>query len=143
MAELPDVFKDDEVEDEGFSLASDGWHVAEIEKDKLKKTQAGGTMLTVYVKIIEGEDKGKRIFDGLNIVNKSDVAMRIAKGRLKSYKKACGVEEDMQDTSVMWNIPIKVKVGTEPASNGYPPKNKILQVIGMDEEVDDEGGLEL
>ncbi len=65
-------------------------------------------------RIIDGEKVGRMIFTNLNWVNKSDVAVRIGKGDMKSIVIAVGLpgDYDLEDTDDLHTIPLKIKVST-------------------------------
>lgn len=126
MALLPDVFVPDDAEDNPFGVLDAGWYEAEIVKSEMKTTNdKEGKYLSLTFKITEGEKVGRLIFANLNLVNKSDVAVKIARSDLKKICKAVGLEGDLEDSVDLHNIPLKVLVSVKPANANWPEKNEL------------------
>ena len=138
MAQLPDVFKPSETEDVGFDTIPEGWYSAQAIKTEVKKTQAGdGTYVALRFKIIEGEYSGRFVFTNLNIINKNETTMRIAKAHLKQICEAVDIES-LVDTDELLGQPLQIKLGIKPASGAYPEGNKIDAYRNIDEIDEDE-----
>lgn len=126
MAMLPDVFnaKDNEKMG-GFEPIPAAWYIAEITKTEMKDTKAGtGKYLTCMLKVLEGEFKGRYLFNLLNLVNPNQVAVEIAQKELASICEACGIDE-IEDSTELHGIPMAVRVIIKAASASYPAKNEI------------------
>jgi len=126
MALLPDIFIPDEVDDDPFAPIPANWYVSEIIKSELKDTNAkDGKYLAITFKVLEGDHTGRFIFANLNLVNKSDVAVKIARSDLKAICKAVGHEGELEDSTDVHNIPLEVKVAIKEASAQWPAKNEL------------------
>lgn len=127
MAQLPDVFKPDEAEDASFSTIPAGWYTAEITKSELKDTrEGGGKYIALTFKIIESEEyDGRFVFTNLNIVNKNPTAVKIARSDLKKICSACGIDDELEDTEDLHNIPLQIKLKIKPETAQWPEKNEI------------------
>ncbi|NRA37012.1 MAG: DUF669 domain-containing protein [Planctomycetes bacterium] len=80
--------------------------VATTMKENKKKN---GQYLEIESEIIDGQFKGRRIWDRLNIDNPNETAVEIAKGRLSAICHAVGVME-MTDTAQLQDRPLVIKV---------------------------------
>ena len=90
---------------------------------KETKDKAGG-YLALKIEIIDGDYKGRFIFENLNLQNSNDVAVKIAQETLAKICKAIG-KEQVQNSEELHNIPMTLKLGVNPAKDGYDASNKI------------------
>lgn len=67
-----------------------GKYVAHIIDSEMKFTQSGGKMLALTFEIQEGEHKGRRLWDNLNLVNSNEKAVEIARRTLSAICHAVG-----------------------------------------------------
>ena len=116
MADLSNTSLDPNVEENsgGFTVVPEGKYQVVIVGDKLTDTKAGtGKILELKVQIIEGEHRGVTVTDRLNIVNKSDIAQKIAQGQLKRICNLCGVDYPPSSTDGLIGKPMLATVKTE------------------------------
>jgi hypothetical protein len=128
MAMLPKVFKASEHESmRDFTPIPGDKYLAQIIKSEIKDTKAGdGKRLLMQEKILEGEYKGRIVFIGLNILNPSEIAEKIANEELKSIAEAVGKGNTViTDSQVLHGIPHYIHVVVVPATDAYPAKNEI------------------
>ena len=126
MALLPEVFVPEEAEDSPFAPIPANWYLAEITKSELKDTSdKTGKYLALTFKVIEGEHSGRFVFTNLNLVNKSDVAVRIARSDLKAICAAVGHDDELEDSSDLHGIPMEIKVSVKEETAQWPAKNEI------------------
>lgn len=126
MAILPNVFVPDEAEDNPFAPIPADWYTGEIIKSELKDTKDGtGKYLALTFKVLEGDHANRLIFTNLNLVNKSDVAVKIARSDLKAICGAVGLEGELEDTVDLHNQPMKIKVSVKPETAQWPAKNEL------------------
>lgn len=144
MALLPDVFVPDEAEDDPFAPIPAVWYEADIIKSELKTTKdKKGKYISLHFKIAEGAHKGRLVFTNLNIVNASDVAVKIARSDLKKICGACGITGELEDTVDLHNITIGIKLSIKPESSQWPAKNEIKNFCAVEDiPTDDENPLE-
>lgn len=143
MALLPDVFKPDEADDDPFAPIEAGWYEAQITKSELKDTNdKTGKYLSLCFKVLEGEHQNRMIFTNLNIVNKSDVAVKIARSDLKKICTACDITDELEDSADLHNIPMGIKVSIKEATAQWPAKNEIKDYCGVDEIPEEENPLD-
>lgn len=71
-----------------------GTYFVEIVSEDTKTTKAGdGEYLELVLRIEHGEFAGQRIWDRLNLKNRSTKAVEIALATLRSIQRACGIEK--------------------------------------------------
>jgi hypothetical protein len=129
MAMLPDVFIPEETEDASFEIIPACWIEAEIVKSTIETTKdkKGKYISLKYVITEEGKYEGRMIFPNLNIVNASDVAVRIGKSDLKKICAAVGLDPsvELEDTEDLHNIPHMIKLTVKAANSNWPEKNEV------------------
>jgi len=126
MALLPDVFVPDEAEENPFAPLPAAWYTAEIIKSELKDTKDGtGKYLALSFKIVDGDHANRLVFTNLNLVNKSEVAVKIARADLKAICGACNIEGELEDSVDLHNIPMEIKLSLKPETAQWPAKNEI------------------
>ena len=80
-----------------------------IESDFKDTKDGGGKYLQFCFEVVEGEHKGRRVWDRLNLVNSNSTAVDIARRTLSAICHAVGVMQP-KDSSQLHNIPMTVKV---------------------------------
>lgn len=112
-----------------------GWYKVVMDKSEMKPTKDGtGQRLEMQFKIIDGQYAGRKIFEGLNLVNSNPVAQEIAYKQLSAICHAVNVLV-AQDSSQLHNIPLQVKVNLKPASGQYEAKNEVKAYKNINEVV--------
>lgn len=102
-----------------------GEYLVAVTDSAIKPTKAGdGKRLAVELTILDGKYKGRKVFDGFNIVNKNPKAEEIAFGQLSALCRACG-KLQIADSGELHNIPIRVKVGVRAATEQYEAQNEV------------------
>jgi hypothetical protein len=88
-----------------------GKYIAVITESEMKPTKAGGgKYLQLTFQIIEGERKGRLVWARLNLENKSEMTVKIARGELSAICRAVGVMAP-KDSVELHNIPLEINVG--------------------------------
>lgn len=77
--------------------------------------------------ILDGQYAKRRIWDGQNIVHPSAQTQEIAQRAIKDIAKAVGHAGAVTNSSQLEFKPVMIRVRTEPAQNGYGPKNKVAR----------------
>lgn len=96
-----------------------------ITKSEFKKTKAGtGHYLSLQMKIIEGEYKGRILFENLNLDNPNPTAVEIANKALNTICKACN-KVGVQDSEELHGIPMIATVAVTEATKTRPASNDI------------------
>ena len=65
------------------------------------------------------------MYANLNIVNKNETAVRMARSDLKKICAAVGHENELEDTVDLHNIDLQVKLSVKEATSEWPAKNEI------------------
>jgi hypothetical protein len=90
-----------------------GRYLAAIINSDMKPTKDGtGTFLELELEILEGEHKGRKVFDRLNLRNKNPQAEAIAQGTLSAICHAVNVMQ-VRDSAALHNKPMHVTVAVE------------------------------
>jgi Protein of unknown function (DUF669) len=96
-----------------FAPIPAGEYVAMAIGSEFKTTASGnGEYLQFCWEVIDGEHKGRRLWDRLNLHNPSETAVKIAQGTLSAICRSVGVMRP-KDSSELHNKPVMVKVALE------------------------------
>jgi len=137
MALLKDTFITEETESISFDPIPAGNYEAQIVNSDLKVTKDGtGEYIALTWEVLDPEYAGRRIFDNLNIINKNEKAVAIAKSKLKQICEAMELAEFV-DTQELHGQPVRIVVGIKPASGGYDAQNNIKKVLSFDSAVNE------
>ncbi|NBT30477.1 MAG: DUF669 domain-containing protein [Rhodobacteraceae bacterium] len=102
-----------------------GWYKAVITESAEKPTKAmTGSYLQLRIEVIEGQHKGRVLFDRLNLKNPNETAVDIAQRTLSAICRAVNVRTP-RSSSDLHDKPLMVKVAVKPATNGYDASNEI------------------
>lgn len=97
-----------------------------VEKAEVSPTKTGGEMIKVQLKILDGDQAGRNIFDQFNIKNANPQAVQIGLGQLKGLLKAFGFANPNQLGSCSDMIGLKGTVATKiEESPGYDPQARV------------------
>jgi len=99
--------------------------VGSEQKDTADRT---GQFISLEHLIIEGQFKGRKLFNNLNLWNRNETAVKMARGTLESICRAQSRIEAVGDTTELHNIPMIVKV-----SYNLQRKDKTGAMIDLDE----------
>ena len=114
-----------------------GDYIMHIVKTEMKPTNAKtGHYLSVQLKVLEGEKKGRVVFTNLNLDNPNPQAVEIANKELNSICQACG-KEGVEDSDELLHIPMKVTVKVTPGDSKWPPSNETTAYASADEPMED------
>ena len=103
-----------------FTPLPAGEYQAIISESDMKPTKNGlGKYLELKLQILNGQHQNRTLFDRLNLVNKNDVAVQIAKGTLSSICRAVGMLTP-DDSSELHNKPLTIVVKIKPDQDGNP-----------------------
>lgn len=126
MALLPHgAFDSNEVEpSQSFDPIPAGKYMAFVAESEMKPTKNGeGQYLLLVWEVGEGEFKGRKVWDRLNLVNNNQQAVEIAYRTLSAICRATG-KVKIQDSSELHAAPciINVKLRQDPGQN---PQNEV------------------
>lgn len=109
---------------EGFDVIPAGEYDVVIVGSKVEPTKnKDGKLVNLEMQILTGEYQNRKLFDRLNLWNKSEKAVQIARGTLSAICRAVNVLTP-KDTSELHNKPLKVKVVVKDDPQ-YGPKNEV------------------
>lgn len=78
----------------------EGVYQAKVVETDVKETKSkSGHVLIIYSEVIEGENKGKRFQDTINIHNQNEDAQRIGLARLRKYVDIFGLPPKLSDSN--------------------------------------------
>lgn len=124
MASL--TFNANEVEpSSAYELLPAGDYIAMITSSETKATNSGtGSYIKLRFDIVDGAGKGRVIFTNLNMWNQNPTAVEIAQKDLSAICRAVNVMQ-LSDSSQLHDRPMIIKVGIQPAKDGYEASNAI------------------
>jgi hypothetical protein len=95
-----------------------------IDSDVQPLKSGNGTGLKLTFEIIDGQYKGRRIWENLNIQHSSEDTQRIAQSQLSALCHAVNVIK-LQDTAALHHKPVTIKVVVREAKGEYQASNNI------------------
>ena len=105
-------FDASKVEPNDFGTIPPGDYEACIINSEMKATKDGqGSYLNLEIQVINGQFQNRRLFDKLNLVNKNEQAVTIAKGTLSAICRAVNVLTP-NDSAELHNKPMRITVGS-------------------------------
>ena len=108
-----------------YELLPAGKYRAQIVESEMRVTRNGmGQFLWLMLDILEGEHKGRKIFDQLNLVNPNPTTVEIAQRTLSAICHATG-KMHVSDSEELHLIPMTIQVKIKPPKNGYGESNAI------------------
>lgn len=136
MANLGQVFDSDQHDDiDGFDPIPPNWYNVSVTSSDIVETKAkDGKYIKLEFTVIDGEYKGRKIWENLNIINKNPVAVEIAQKALATLCRAVG-KKAIADTQELHGIAFQAKVKIIPAQGDYPPKNGMVTYKAIEGEV--------
>lgn len=97
-------------------------HITESDVVDLKSGNGQGLKLTFEV--IDGQFKGRKVWESLNVVHTNETAQGIAQSQLSAICRATGVIK-LDDTAALHRKPMRITVAIKPASGDYKEGNSI------------------
>ena len=102
-----------------------GEYMALITDSDVKPTKAGtGYYMQLVWEVIDGQYKGRKVFDRINIQNANKTAEEIGQRELSAICHAVG-KMNPADSTELHNIPALIKVKIKPAQDGYDASNEV------------------
>lgn len=115
---------------EDFEPLPAGWYNAKVINSEAKPTKDNKSgYLQLDLEVLDGEHKGRKVFDRLHLWNAGDTAAKtceIAQRQLSAYCHASGVFI-LQDSNQLHGIPIKIKLSLR-QQEGFAPSNDVKAV---------------
>lgn len=108
-----------------FAPIPAGMYLSHITDSDLVPTKDGsGNMLKLTFEILDGQFKGRKIWNNLNVQNQNQDTMKWALADLSAICHATG-NIKLQDSAALHFKPLKIKVVIGEAKNGYEARNNI------------------
>lgn len=102
-----------------------GTYLSYITESSVNTTKDGsGQFLKLAFEVLEGQFKGRKIFNNLNIQNRNPDTQKYALADLSAICHATG-QIKLTDTTALHHKPLKIKVSVQPEKDGYPAQNRI------------------
>ena len=102
-----------------------GTYLAHITESDVAPLRSGnGTGLKLTFEIIDGQYKGRKVWDNLNIQHSNEDTQRIAQSQLSALCHAVNVIK-LQDTAALHMKPVSIKVVVREAKGEYQASNNI------------------
>lgn len=112
-----------------------GWYKVVISEAVEKPTRANtGSYLQLQLDIIEGQHRGRKAFDRLNLNNPNATAVEIAQRTLSSICRAVGVPSP-KHSHELCDKPMMVKLAVRPADGQYEASNDVKGYAACDAQV--------
>ena len=107
-----------------FEPIPNGTYRMHISASEVKPTKDGqGRYLQLVLVVLDGDYKGRQVWDRLNIVNPNQTAQEIAQRQLSAICHATGVMK-LTNSAELHHIPMLVSVVVK-QSKGYEPQNEV------------------
>ena len=108
-----------------FDPLPEGKYAAMITASELKRNSKGtGDYLELEFVVVDGPNKGRKVWARLNINNQSAAAQEIARGQLSAICRAVGVMTP-RDSTELHNLPLSLYVKCVPRTDGNGLTNDI------------------
>jgi hypothetical protein len=102
-----------------------GTYLAHVTESDIRPLASGnGEGLKLTLEIIDGQYKGRRVWDNMNIQHTNETTQRIAQAQLSALCHAVNVIK-LEDTSALHYKPVRVKVTVREADGKYQESNNI------------------
>jgi len=109
---------------EGFDVLPKGKYLCMAVASQIKPTAKGtGDYLEITFEVLDGQGKGRKIWERLNIRNVNKKAEEISQRQLSALCRSVGVL-NLQDTDQLHNIPVVLDIDIE-QREGYEPQNRV------------------
>jgi len=125
MARMPYHFDAGEIAESGdFEPIPAGNYQTVIIDSEFRTARRGGRYLELKFRVNQGEHQGRLLWLRLILQHPNQMAVSIAQRQLAAIGKAVG-KIRFDDTSVLHNLPLIVKVEIEPPRDGFEAGNII------------------
>lgn len=117
-------FNTDTIADVSFEPVPPGKYKLVLAQEEIKISKSGSRYVATQMEIIDGQYKGRKIFNNFNLWNASPKAAGIAMSEMKQLCLACGKRGVVGDTAELRGIPFDAEVGVE-KRDGFSAQNTI------------------
>lgn len=98
------------------------------ESEEKENSKGTGTYVQFTLEVIDGEFKGRKVWERLNLNNPSEEAVKISRAVLSAMCRAAG-KMAVRDSTDLHNLPMVVKVGLEKRKDTGELQNRIKGYI--------------
>jgi hypothetical protein len=110
---------------QAFSVIPAGKYKVQVVDSDMRATKDGnGQYLWLEMEILDGEFKGQKLWDRLNLVNQNTQAVEIAQRALSALCHATG-KLHVSDSADLHFIPVTATVKVRPARENYDASNEV------------------
>jgi hypothetical protein len=117
----------------GFELIPEGTYVAKVIGSELSPTKSlnpqtkkpRGQVLELSWQLQSGPYERRIIWDKITLVHEEPRTQKIGREQWKKALRAAGIDHSPRDSSEIHEIPVKIRVKTKPASNGYEARSAV------------------
>lgn len=125
MADLGETFDSASVTPTSFDVLPAGEYVmAIVESEKRQANSGNGEYVALTLEVLEGEYSGRRLWENLNLWNRNETAVQIARGTLSAICKAVSVPAP-RDTAELHDMPMICKVAVGKRKDTGEDENRI------------------
>lgn len=118
-------FDASKVKPTSFEPLPAGWYTVVITESENKPTKAGtGSYLQLTLEVVDGEYKGRKLFERLNLENPNAQAVEIARGTLSAICHAVNVLTP-RDSSELHNKPMQANVSLRRRADNGEMTNEV------------------
>lgn len=126
MAFLGMSFDASEIATSSFGVLPAGDYLVQITDSSVgQNSKQTGVNLKLTFDVIDGEYKGRKVFDSLCIQHSSAKAQQIAQESLAKIVKSIGFAGKLEDSAALHHKPLKITVKIREASGGYNEQNDV------------------
>jgi hypothetical protein len=109
---------------ESFGVLPEGKYLCMAVASEIKPTKSGtGEYLEITFEVLDGQGKGRKVWERLNIRNANKKAEEISQRQLSALCRAVGVL-NLQDSDQLHNLPVVLDIEIE-QREGYSPQNRV------------------
>lgn len=133
MANLGMKFDSSTVEPNVFKPMPTAWYPIQIVDSEMKpvKDNDKNAYLNLTIEILDGEFKGRKVWDRLNLYNDNPVTKEIAHKQLSAICRATGVNV-LEDSAQLHGIPMMARIFKKAASGDYDETNEVKSYKAME-----------
>lgn len=95
-----------------------------VDSDVAPLKSGNGAALKLVFEVLDGEHKGRKVIERLNIQHTNAQTQQIAQSQLSALCHAVGAHQ-VQDSAALHFKPVKIVVAVRPAQGEYGPQNNI------------------
>ena len=110
-----------------FKPLPDGEYTIIVDKMDVHPTSTGGVGLKTTYQVVDGNYKGRLIFDFINVENKNPTAEAIGRRRVAEISYAVGFADVADDTDLLLFKPFSVAVGSKKET--YQGQEQVKNII--------------